>query len=79
MPDGVAGVLFLYIMNIHKLREAQVRFENRLERVIDARKQQHYARQSFIKHFNKSFIEKMSIDDYNFLMNKRKCTKYAAH
>lgn len=51
-------------MNIHDLREAQVRFENRMENAIEARKELHLLRSSFVKFFNRKRISTMQIDDY---------------
>lgn len=51
-------------MNIHDLREAQVRFENRMEETIEARKELHQLRASFVKFFSRKRISTMDIDDY---------------
>ncbi len=51
-------------MNIHDLRQAQVRFENRMEETIEARKELHQLRASFVKFFSRKHISTMDIDDY---------------
>jgi len=51
-------------MNIHDLRQAQVRFENKLEEIKDKRKELHKLRSSFVKHFNYKRLKTMEIDDY---------------
>jgi hypothetical protein len=51
-------------MNIHDLRQAQVRFENRMEETIEARKELHQLRASFVKFFSRKRISTMDIDDY---------------
>lgn len=51
-------------MNIHDLRQAQVRFENRIEEVTEARKELHQLRSSFAKFFSRKRITSMGIDDY---------------
>ncbi len=51
-------------MNIHDLREAQVRHENRKEEILNSRKELYQLRSKFIKYFNRNKIFKMEIDDY---------------
>ena len=51
-------------MNIHDLRKAQVRLENRMEEVIEERKELHQLRTSFVKYFNRKRIATMNINDY---------------
>lgn len=51
-------------MNIYDLRQAQVRFENRMEETIKARKELHQLRASFVSFFNRKRILTMDIDDY---------------
>jgi hypothetical protein len=51
-------------MNIHDLRQAQVRFENGMEQTIEARKELHQLRASFVKFFSRKRISIMGIDDY---------------
>lgn len=51
-------------MNIHSLREAQVRFENRMEEIKEARKELHLLRASFVKYFSPNRISTMGIDTY---------------
>jgi hypothetical protein len=51
-------------MNIHELRQAQVKFENRIEEITDGRKSLHQLRESFTRYFNTDKISKMGIDDY---------------
>lgn len=51
-------------MNIHDLRDSQVRYENRIEEVIKARDVLYQIRTSFTKYFNQNRIRTMDIDDY---------------
>jgi hypothetical protein len=51
-------------MNIHDLREAQVRYENRMEEVIKSREELYQLRSSFTKYFSRNRIKTMDIDDY---------------
>jgi hypothetical protein len=51
-------------MNIHDLRQAQARFENRIEEVKEARKKLHQLRVSFVNFFSRKRISSMEIDDY---------------
>lgn len=51
-------------MNIHELRQAQVRFENRMEETIEARKELHQLRASFVNFFSRKRILTMDIDYY---------------
>jgi len=51
-------------MNIHDLREAQVRYENRQEEILKIREDLYRLRSSFVRYFNKNKITNMHIDDY---------------
>lgn len=51
-------------MNIHDLREAQARYENRMDEVLSSRENLYQLRNSFSKFFNQNRIKNMSIDDY---------------
>jgi hypothetical protein len=51
-------------MNIHDLREAQVRYENKMDEILKERKELHQIRSSFVKYFNRNHIRIMKIDDY---------------
>jgi hypothetical protein len=51
-------------MNIHDLREAQARYENRIDEVISSREDLYQLRNSFSRFFNQNRIKNMSIDDY---------------
>lgn len=51
-------------MNINELREAQARFQNRLEDIIKSREELYQIRDSFAKYFNRDKIRTMRIDDY---------------
>ncbi len=51
-------------MNIHELRQAQVKFENKIEEITESRKSLHQLRESFTRYFNADKISKMGIDDY---------------
>lgn len=51
-------------MNINELREAQARFQSRIEDVIKSREELHQIRDSFTKYFNRDKIRTMIIDDY---------------
>lgn len=51
-------------MNINDLREAQVRYQNRIERVIQSREELYQIRDSFTRYFNRNRIRGMEIDDY---------------
>jgi hypothetical protein len=51
-------------MNIHDLREAQARYENRIDEVISSREDLYQLRNSFSRFFNQNRIRNMSIDDY---------------
>ena len=51
-------------MNIHDLRQAQIRFENRMEEINKARKDLHLLRASFVNYFSRNRISTMGIDDY---------------
>jgi hypothetical protein len=51
-------------MNIHDLREAQVRYENRQEEILKIRENLYQLRSSFVRYFNKSKIANMHIEDY---------------
>ena len=51
-------------MNLHDLRQSQMRFENRMEETIEARKELHQLRASFVKFFSRKRISTMGIDDY---------------
>ena len=51
-------------MNIHDLREAQVRYENRNEEVLNSREDSYRLRSSFVRYFNRNRISNMEIDDY---------------
>ncbi|WP_185965267.1 hypothetical protein [Flavobacterium franklandianum] len=46
-------------MNIHELREAQVRYQNKIEEVIEARKELHKLRNSFVNYFDINKINSM--------------------
>jgi len=51
-------------MNIHDLREAQARYENRVEEVLNSREELYQLRASFARYFNRNRIGTMAIDDY---------------
>lgn len=51
-------------MNIHDLREAQVRYENRKEEVLNSRDELYRLRSAFVRYFNGNKIANMQIDDY---------------
>lgn len=51
-------------MNIHELRKAQVRFENRMEELIESRKALHRLRDKFTEYFTLERIKTMDIDEY---------------
>jgi hypothetical protein len=51
-------------MNIHDLREAQIRYENRNEEVLKFREELYQLRSAFVKYFNRNKIADMLIDDY---------------
>lgn len=51
-------------MNIHDLRAAQARYENRIDEVKEAREEIHRLRSSFVRHFTRSRIRRMRIDDF---------------
>lgn len=51
-------------MNIHDLKEAQVRYENRMDEVLSSREGLYQLRNSFSRFFNQNRIRNMSIDDY---------------
>lgn len=51
-------------MNIHDLREAQARYENRMDEVLTSREDLYQLRNSFSRYFNQNRIKNMSIDDY---------------
>ncbi|MDJ1478854.1 DUF3883 domain-containing protein [Cytophagaceae bacterium YF14B1] len=51
-------------MNLHELREAQVRYENRKEEVLNSREKLYQLRSAFVKYFNHTKIASMQIDDY---------------
>lgn len=51
-------------MNIHKLREAQVRFESKIVAIEENRKKIHQLRLEFINHFDINRIMKMDKDEY---------------
>ncbi len=51
-------------MNIHDLREAQVRYENRKDEILKSREELYQLRTSFTRHFSQNRIKNMQIDDY---------------
>ncbi len=51
-------------MNLHDLREAQARFENRKDEIAKKRKPLFKLRSDFVKYFDSQRIKKMQIDDY---------------
>lgn len=51
-------------MNIHDLRQAQVRYENRINDITVERKELHQLRASFVKFFSRNRISTMHINDY---------------
>lgn len=51
-------------MNIYDLREAQARYENRMDEVLSSREDLYQLRNSFSSFFNQNRIKNMSIDDY---------------
>lgn len=51
-------------MNINDLREAQMRYENRIDKVLEAREELYHLRSSFVRYFNRNRIRVMKIDDY---------------
>lgn len=51
-------------MNIHDLREAQMRYERRIDKVLETREPLYDLRSSFIRYFNRNRIKTMKIDDY---------------
>ena len=66
-------------MNINELREAQARFQNRLEDIIKSREELYQIRDSFAKYFNRDKIRTMRIDDYVAGVDlPKKCTLYTS-
>jgi len=51
-------------MNLHDLREAQARFENRKDEIIEKRKPLLKLRSDFVRYFDRQRIKTMQIDDY---------------
>lgn len=51
-------------MNINDLREAQSRYQNRIDSVSQNREELYQVRNSFTKYFNRNKIRRMDIDDY---------------
>lgn len=51
-------------MNIHDLREAQVRYENRMDEILQGREELYQLRTSFVKYFNRNRVRTMHVDDY---------------
>ena len=51
-------------MNIHDLRGAQVRFENRMQEVREEREELHRLRADFVRYFNHNRIRNMHVNDY---------------
>lgn len=51
-------------MNIGDLREAQVRYENRMNEILETRESLYQLRNSFVRHFSLARIKKMQIDEY---------------
>ena len=51
-------------MNIHDLREAQARYENRQEEILKIRENLYQLRSSFTRYFNKYKIANMNIKEY---------------
>lgn len=51
-------------MNIHDLREAQVRYENRIEQILEGREKLYQLRSAFVRYFNRNRIRTMQINDY---------------
>jgi Domain of unknown function (DUF3883) len=51
-------------MNIHELREAQVRYQNKIEEIVEARKELHKLRNSFVNFFDINKVKSMEINDY---------------
>ena len=51
-------------MNIHDLREAQVRYDNRKNEILKSREDLYKLRTSFTRYFNHNKIRGMKIDDY---------------
>lgn len=51
-------------MNIDDLREAQVRYENRMNEILETRESLYQLRNSFVRYFSLAKIRKMHIDEY---------------
>ena len=51
-------------MDIQNLREAQVRYENRKEAIINSKENLYQVRLAFVTYFNRNKITNMQIDDY---------------
>lgn len=51
-------------MNLHNLREAQVRYENCKEKELNSREELYRLRSTFVRYFNHNKISIMQIDDY---------------
>ena len=51
-------------MNLHDLREAQVRYENRKEEILNQRDELYRLRSAFVRYFNVNKIANLQIDDY---------------
>jgi len=51
-------------MNIHDLREAQARYEAKIEHIEKSRKKMHSQRISFVNFFNEKKIRSMEIDEF---------------
>lgn len=51
-------------MNIHDIREAQVRYENRKDEILKSREKLYQLRSSFVRYFTRNRIRTMELDDY---------------
>jgi hypothetical protein len=51
-------------MNIHDLREAQVRYEKQKVAILEAREELYQIRSAFVRYFTRDKIRRMEIDDY---------------
>ena len=51
-------------MNIHDLREAQIRYESRIEDILESWKELYHLRSSFVRYFNHGRIRTMRINSY---------------
>jgi hypothetical protein len=66
-------------MNIHDLREAQVRYENRQEEILKIRENLYQLRSSFVRYFNKSKIANMHTSMIMLLNYLKKDLTFVMH